>query len=41
MDVLNIGGFSDNVFDLISKFYVQGLDGRFWVDEINRVELPK
>lgn len=41
VDVLNIGGFSDNVFDLISKFYVQGLDGRLWVDEINRVELPK
>jgi 60 kDa SS-A/Ro ribonucleoprotein len=32
--VLNVGGFSDQVFEVISAF-AQGSDSRFWVEKIN------
>lgn len=38
-DVLNVGGFSDQVFDVVAAF-AQGADGaRHWVDVIRGVEL--
>lgn len=36
--VLNIGGFSDQVFEVISAF-AQGSDSRFWVDKIESMKL--
>lgn len=39
-DVLLVGGFSDNVFNVVSKFYESRGDSKFWVNEINEsVEL--
>lgn len=39
-DVLLVGGFSDNVFSVISKFYESRGDSSFWINEINKaVEL--
>ena len=35
-DVLLVGGFSDNVFSVISKFLESGGDSSFWVNEINK-----
>lgn len=35
-DILNIGGFSDSVFDVIAKFATGNLDGQHWVDVINK-----
>jgi 60 kDa SS-A/Ro ribonucleoprotein len=37
-DVLNIGGFSDSVFDLVASF-ARGDDAKKWVDEIKAVDL--
>lgn len=37
-DILNIGGFSDNVFEVISEFAKAGL-GRHWTDVIEAVKL--
>ncbi len=38
-DILNVGGFSDRVFDVIARFAEHGLDSNHWVGEIERVEL--
>lgn len=38
-DILNVGGFSDRVFDVIARFAEHGLDPGHWVGEIERVEL--
>ncbi|MFO0830203.1 MAG: hypothetical protein U0637_00025 [Phycisphaerales bacterium] len=38
-DVLNIGGFSDSVFDVIARFAEGSLGGRHWVDAVKEVEL--
>jgi 60 kDa SS-A/Ro ribonucleoprotein len=38
-DVLNVGGFSDAVFELISAFATGGLDARHWVDVIEGTEI--
>jgi len=38
-DVLNVGGFSDQVFDLISKFAAGKLGADHWVGEIEKVEV--
>jgi len=38
-DVLNIGGFSDSVFNVISTFVKYGNDKELWVDTINKIEL--
>ncbi|MEQ1644480.1 MAG: RNA-binding protein [Pyrinomonadaceae bacterium] len=38
-DILNVGGFSDQVFDLISKFAEGILGADHWVGEIERVEV--
>ena len=38
-DILNIGGFSDQVFTLIGSFSEQGMDADFWVEEIEKTEL--
>jgi 60 kDa SS-A/Ro ribonucleoprotein len=35
-DVLNIGGFSDSVFDVIAKF-AQGTDAKHWTEVISNV----
>lgn len=37
-DILNIGGFSDSVFEVISEFAKSGL-GRHWTDVIDAVKL--
>lgn len=38
-DVLNIGGFSDSVFDVIAKFAEGSLGGEHWADVVNAIEL--
>ena len=38
-DILNIGGFSDQVFTLICSFAEQGMGADFWVEEIEKTEL--
>jgi 60 kDa SS-A/Ro ribonucleoprotein len=38
-DVLNIGGFSDRVFDVIAKFADGSLDADHWVGVINKVSI--
>ena len=38
-DILNIGGFSDQVFTLIGSFAEQGMGANFWVEEIEKTEL--
>ena len=38
-DILNIGGFSDQVFMLIGSFAEQGMGADFWVEEIEKTEL--
>jgi 60 kDa SS-A/Ro ribonucleoprotein len=38
-DILNIGGFSDNVFDVIKTFMEFGSNKDLWVKTINSVEL--
>ena len=39
-DVLNVGGFSDEVFKIVAAFAEGKLDGRHWVGEIEAIELP-
>ena len=38
-DVLNVGGFSDHVFELLSTFADGGLDAAHWVETIEKVRL--
>jgi 60 kDa SS-A/Ro ribonucleoprotein len=38
-DILNIGGFSDHVFDVVSEFAAGRLDGKYWEDVIEKVKL--
>lgn len=38
-DILNVGGFSDQVFDLIAAFAAGGMNAAHWVDVIEKVEL--
>jgi 60 kDa SS-A/Ro ribonucleoprotein len=38
-DILNIGGFSDSVFDVIAAFAKGELGADHWVGEINQVDL--
>lgn len=38
-DVLNIGGFSDSVFDVIYKFVEYGNDADLWISTIEQVKL--
>lgn len=38
-DILNIGGFSDQVFTLIGSFAERGMGTDFWVEEIEKTEL--
>ena len=38
-DILNIGGFSDQVFALIGSFAERGMGTDFWVDEIEKTPL--
>ncbi|MGI8670846.1 MAG: vWA domain-containing protein, partial [Aridibacter sp.] len=38
-DILNIGGFSDNVFKLVAEFSKGTLGAEHWVGEIEKVEL--
>jgi 60 kDa SS-A/Ro ribonucleoprotein len=37
--VLNIGGFSDETFNMIARFVKGELGGTYWVDEVKRIEL--
>jgi 60 kDa SS-A/Ro ribonucleoprotein len=36
-DVLNVGGFSDDVFNLVAAFAAGQLDANHWVAEISSV----
>ena len=38
-DILNIGGFSDQVFSLIGSFAERGIGTDFWVEEIEKTPL--
>ena len=38
-DVLNVGGFSDEVFKLVAAFAAGQLDGRHWVGEIESIDV--
>lgn len=38
-DIMNIGGFSDNVFSIINTFIREGNDAAHWVDVINAIEI--
>ncbi len=38
-DILNIGGFSDQVFTLIGSFAERGMGTDFWVEEIEKTQL--
>ncbi len=38
-DILNVGGFSDQVFTLVAEFAGGTLDAEHWVDVIEKVEL--
>lgn len=38
-DVLQVGGFSDQVFDVISSFVSQSKSEDYWVEEINKISL--
>lgn len=39
-DVMNIGGFSDNVFNLIDLFAQGKMHADHWINEIEKTELP-
>jgi 60 kDa SS-A/Ro ribonucleoprotein len=39
-DVLQVGGFSDQVFDVIASFLEHGHESDHWVSEIEKVVLP-
>jgi 60 kDa SS-A/Ro ribonucleoprotein len=38
-DVLNVGGFSDQVFEVVAEFRRRGLDGEHWVRTIEEVQV--
>src|SRR5690606_29417055 len=39
--ILQIGGFSDQVFDVVANFVEAGTrSSDYWIDQINQVELP-
>lgn len=38
-DILNVGGFSDAVFDIMANFVEAGNDAKHWVDVIENVQL--
>ena len=38
-DILNVGGFSDQVFNLVSEFATGNLDAEHWVGVIEKVEI--
>jgi 60 kDa SS-A/Ro ribonucleoprotein len=38
-DILNVGGFSDQVFDLITEFAAGRLSDEHWVGVIEAIEL--
>jgi 60 kDa SS-A/Ro ribonucleoprotein len=38
-DILNIGGFSDSVFEMIASFAKDELDAGHWVGEIEKIDL--
>jgi 60 kDa SS-A/Ro ribonucleoprotein len=38
-DILQVGGFSDAVFDVIAKFVEGGWNKNFWVDTIQKIPL--
>lgn len=38
-DILNIGGFSDQVFNLIGDFARGNLDGDHWLERVRRIQL--
>ncbi|MEM7155443.1 MAG: RNA-binding protein [Myxococcota bacterium] len=38
-DILNVGGFSDAVFDLVGSFIDNGIDSKHWVGEIDSIAL--
>jgi len=38
-DVLNIGGFSDRVFEIIAEFAAGRLNGKSWVDVVEKISI--
>ena len=40
-DIMNIGGFSDVVWDVIASFAKHGKSGSHWMDVINQVDIPE
>jgi 60 kDa SS-A/Ro ribonucleoprotein len=40
-DILNVGGFSDAMFDVISQFTEGAYDARHWVEIIEKINLCK
>jgi len=40
-DIMNIGGFSDVVWDVVAQFSQYGRDGKHWVDVIDGVDIPE
>jgi 60 kDa SS-A/Ro ribonucleoprotein len=38
-DILNVGGFSDHVFEIVSAFASNELDQGYWVGEIEKIRL--
>jgi 60 kDa SS-A/Ro ribonucleoprotein len=38
-DILRVGGFSDNVFNVVARFVEGGWKKDFWVDEIEQISL--
>jgi len=40
-DILNVGGFSDQVFDLVASFARGEVGGDHWVGEIEKIELAR
>jgi 60 kDa SS-A/Ro ribonucleoprotein len=37
--ILNIGGFNDNIFELINTFLTDGIDGEYWTKKIEEIVL--
>ena len=40
-DILNVGGFSDTVFEVVSEFAAGRLDAEHWVGVIDRVTIDR
>ena len=38
-DILNVGGFSDHVFDVVAEFAAGRLHGDHWVGQIESVAI--